>query len=88
MIEAWLSSSEITASSGPSIVAQRPSFAFQQDTYESEASVPTKSASACSNSRWMVKVPHMKRTLAVPAPNRSSAWAPPAMTSGSAESPR
>ena len=44
------------------------SFAFQQETYVSEASVPEKSASSRSSSRWGSNVPQMNRTDAVPAP--------------------
>jgi hypothetical protein len=63
-----LSASEITKSPASTSVAVSASFAFHADTYESDASVPTKRAIAVSSSRCTVNVPQMKRTLAVPAP--------------------
>ena len=87
-MDAWLSWSEITQSCSPSRVGQSPSFAFQQLPYESDASVPTSSASPASSSRWTVNVPQMKRTEPVPAPYLSSAALPAAMTSGTSQRPR
>ena len=71
MIDAWLSASETTKSPSSTTVAVSPSLAFHADTYDIDASVPTKRASASSSSRCTVNVPQMKRTLPVPAPNRS-----------------
>ncbi len=65
---AWLSSSvRITVVSSVRLGMQA-SFAFQQETYVSAASVPERSASARSRARCGSKVPQMKRTDAVPAP--------------------
>ncbi len=68
MMLAWLSSSvKITVDASVS-VGMTASFAFQQETYVSAASVPERSAKARSSSRCGSKVPQMKRTDAVPAP--------------------
>src|SRR2546430_16884644 len=75
-------------SCSPRRVATSPSFAFQQLTYVSDDSQPTNPASACSSSRWMVKVPQMKRTEPVPAPNWSRERLPAATTSGSLQRPK
>ena len=56
------------AEPGPEMVANKPVFALQHDTYVSEASVPKNSAMRSSSRRWMSNVPQMKRTDAVPAP--------------------
>ena len=88
MIEAWFNASETTKSPSSTTVAVKPSFAFQADTYDIDASVPTNRASADSSSRWIVNVPQMNRTLPVPAPNRLSASVPASTTAGSAASPR
>ena len=68
MMDAWLSASETTKSPSRAMVGVSASLAFQAETKESDASVPTKRASAVSRSRCRVKVPQIKRTEAVPAP--------------------
>ena len=76
MMLAWFSSSEITASSGPSRVSNRPPLASKQDPYKIASSVPRNSASRPSSSLWISAVPQMKRTEAIPNPQRSRAcWA-------------
>ena len=76
MMLAWFSASEITASSGPSRVSNRPPFASKQEPYKIASSVPRKSAMRPSSSLWISAVPQMKRTEAIPKPQRSSAcWA-------------
>ncbi len=88
MIEAWLSWSLRMRSCSVRSVPGTASLAFQQLTKLSDAGVPTSRAHASSSSRWIVKVPQMKRTDPVPAPYRSSAALPAATTSGSLERPR
>ena len=88
MIDAWLSSSEritVFSSVSDGIAA---SFAFQHETYVSDASVPTSSASSRSSSRCGSNVPQMNRTEAVPAPYRRRPSIPASTTSGRAASPR
>ena len=68
MIEAWLSASERMTVFSSVNEGMAASFAFQHDTYVSDASVPEKSASSRSSSRCGSNVPQMKRTDAVPAP--------------------
>ena len=80
MIDAWFSASETMKSPSCAIVAVNPSFAFHADTKLSDASHPTNLASASSSSRWIVNVPQMKRTLAVPAPNRCNPSMPASIT--------
>ena len=46
MIEAWLSASEMTASSGPSSASKRPPFASKQELKRIVSSVPRKADSA------------------------------------------
>ena len=50
MIEAWLSSSERMTVFSSASVGMAASFAFQHETYVSDAWVPTKSASSRSSS--------------------------------------
>ena len=88
MIEAWFNSSETIAEPSSQTVGNRPVFAFQQETYVSEASVPRNAAMRSSRVRWMSNVPQMNRTEAVPAPYVSSPALPAAITLGSSESPR
>ena len=88
MMEAWLSWSLRMRSCSVRSVPGTASLAFQQLTKLSDAGVPTSRAQASSSSRWIVKVPQMKRTDPVPAPYRSSAALPAATTSGSLERPR
>ena len=66
MIEAWFSSSLMTASSLPSSVSKRPPFASKHDEYRIVSSVPRNSDSRRSSSLWTSWVPQMKRTLAMP----------------------
>ena len=68
MIEAWLSASERMTVFSSVRLGIDASFAFQQETYVSDASVPEKSASSRSSSRCGSNVPQMKRTEPVPAP--------------------
>jgi hypothetical protein len=88
MIDAWFNASGEDEVALLGTVAGRASFAFQQLTNDSEASVPTSRAHAASSSRWMVNVPQMKRTLAVPAPNRFNPSIPASITDGSSHRPR
>jgi hypothetical protein len=88
MIDAWFSASDTTKSPSSTTVAVNPSFAFQADTNDIDASVPTNRATASSSSRCTVNVPQMNRTLPVPAPYRSRPSIPACTTSGSFASPR
>ena len=88
MMLAWFSSSEITASSGPSRVSNRPPLASKQDPYRMASSVPRNSASRRSSSLWISVVPQMKRTEAMPKPHRSSACWAAATIAGWSASPR
>ncbi len=88
MMLAWFSSSEMIASSGPSRVSNNPPLASKQDPYKITSSVPRNAASLASRSLWISAVPQMKRTEAIPKPQRSSAcWAAAIMVGWSA-SPR
>jgi hypothetical protein len=69
-------------------VAGTASLAFHALTKLSDAAVPTSRAQAASSARCTVYVPQMNRTEAVPAPQRSRAAFPAAITSGWALSPR
>ena len=73
MIEAWLSSSEMTASCSPSSTSNTPPLASKQDGNRIVASVPRKAESLSSSSTCWVWVPQMNRTLAIPKPHVSSA---------------
>lgn len=73
MIDAWFSSSETIASSGPNSVSKTPPFASKQDEYRMVASVPRNRDTRRSSSRCCSCVPQMKRTLAIPYPQSSSA---------------
>ena len=66
MIEAWLSASEITASRSSSSASNTPPFASKHEPNSTASSVPRNSASRCSSVRWMVCVPQMNRTEAMP----------------------
>ena len=66
MIDAWLSSSEMIASSGPSSTSNRPPFASKHDEYRMVASVPRNADTRCSRSTCRSCVPQMNRTLAMP----------------------
>ena len=61
------------ASSGPSRVSKSPALASKQDPYKITSSVPRKPASRDSSSLWISAVPQMKRTEAIPNPQRSRA---------------
>ena len=88
MIDAWLSASETMKSPSCATVPVSPSFAFHADTKLSDDSQPTNLAHAASSSRWIVNVPQMKRTLAVPAPSFLRPSIPACTTAGSSHSPR
>ena len=76
MIEAWLSSSEMTASSSPSSTSKTPPLASKHEGKRIVASVPRNAESRRSSSMCWVCVPQMKRTLAIPKPHLSrAAWA-------------
>ncbi len=66
MIEAWFSSSEMIASSGPSSTSNSPPFASKHDEYRIVASVPRNADNRRSRSRCRSCVPQMNRTLAIP----------------------
>jgi hypothetical protein len=66
MIDAWLSWSEMTASSSPSSASKRPPFASKHELKRMVSSVPRNSESRRSSSRWSACVPQMKRTEAMP----------------------
>ena len=82
MIEAWLSSSEISVLPAVAIVGSNPSFAVQHETYVRAASKAKNDAIFSSSSRWISNVPQMKRTEDVPAPYFSRPAMPAATTSG------
>ena len=88
MMLAWLSSSEITASSSPSSTSNRPPFASKQDEYRIVSSIPRNAESDASRSLWISWVPQMKRTDASPKPHSSIAACAAAITSGWSASPR
>src|SRR5215469_3974169 len=70
MIEAWFSSSLMTASCSPSSVSNRPPLASKQEEYKMVSSVPRKAEmrrSSCLCTSW---VPQMNLTLASPYPQR------------------
>ena len=66
MIEAWLSASEMTASRSSSRASNTPPFASKHDPNRIESSVPRNAAMRSSRSRWIVWVPQMNRTDAMP----------------------
>ena len=66
MIDAWLSSSLMTASWSPSRVSNSPPLASKQEEYKIVSSVPRNAemrSSSCLCTSW---VPQMNRTLARP----------------------
>jgi hypothetical protein len=63
MIDAWLSASEITASSSPSKVSNSPPLASKHEPYRIVSSVPRNVEIAASSSVWRSCVPQMNRTL-------------------------
>ena len=88
MIEAWLSASEMTASSGPSSASNRPPLASKHELKRIVSSVPRNADSRSSSSLWSVCVPQMKRTDAMPKPQRSSASRAASITAGWSARPR
>ena len=92
MMEAWLSSSEMIASSAPNSVSNRPPLASKHDEYKmvSKPSAPSRRnrVSPASRSRCWVWVPQMNRTEAMPKPQRSRASLAAAISSGESASPR
>ena len=88
MIEAWFSSSEMTASRSSNSVSNTPPLASKQDENRIVASVPRNSEIRCSSSVCWVWVPQMNRTLAMPKPQSSSAAWAAATTSGWSARPR
>ena len=82
MMLAWFSSSEMMASSGPSRVSKSPPLASKQEEYKIASSVPRKCASRLSSSLWISAVPQMKRTDAIPNPQRSRPAELPAIMAG------
>ena len=88
MIEAWLSSSEMTASRSSSSTSKTPPLASKQDENRIVASVPRNCDSRSSSAACWVCVPQMNRTLAIPKPHSSSALRAAASTSGWSARPR
>ena len=88
MIDAWLSSSEITASFSSSSTSNTPPLASKHDEYRIVASWPRNAASRASSSVCWVCVPQMKRTDAMPKPHSSSAAFAAATTDGWSARPR
>ena len=88
MIEAWLSASLTTASSGPSSVSNSPPLASKQLPYRIVSSVCRKPLILSSSVLWIVCVPQMNRTLAMPNPYSSSPRRAASMTSGCWARPR
>ena len=83
MIEAWLSSSEMTASSAPSSVSKTRGVGVEARGVEDRVLGPEELApAACSSSRCTVCVPQMNRTDAIPKPHRSIASCAARMISG------
>ena len=66
MIDAWLSSSEMIASSGPKSTSKTPPFASKHDEKRIVSSYPRNSDTRRSSSRCSSCVPQMNRTLASP----------------------
>ena len=66
MIEAWFSSSLITASCSPSSGSNRPPLASNAAAYRMASSQPTKRATRASSVLCRSCVPQMKRTLLMP----------------------
>ena len=82
MIEAWLSSSEMSASPSPKSTSKTPPLASKHEEKRIVASVPRKSDSRCSRRVCWVWVPQMNRTEAIPKPQSSRAAFAAATTSG------
>ena len=62
MMLAWLSSSEMIASSAASSVSNSPPLASKQDVYRMVSSVPRNSLIFASSCLWIAWVPQMNRT--------------------------
>ena len=88
MTLAWLRASEITASRSSSSVSNTPPLASKHELYRTVSSWPRKSDSRASSSLCTSWVPQMKRTEAMPKPQRSSASLAAATTSGWSARPR
>ena len=73
MIDAWFSSSEITASSAVSSTSNSPVLASKQEPNRIASSVPRNAAIRPSSRRWISCVPQMNRTDARPKPHSSRA---------------
>ena len=73
MIEAWFSSSLMTASSAPSRVSNTPPLASKHEGNRMVSSVPSHSVISASSCLCSWCVPLMNRTLAMPKPSRSRA---------------
>ena len=70
-MEAWFSSSEITASSAVRMVSKSPAFASKQAAYKIVSSVHKNSLTFFSRVLCMVWVPHINLTEAIPKPHLS-----------------
>ena len=88
MMEAWLSASEMTASSGPSRVSNRPALASKQLGNRMVFSIPRNSLRRASRRLWGSWVPQMNRTDDMPKPYRSSASRAASISRGWLASPR
>jgi len=66
IILAWLSASEMMASSSPRSVSKRPPLASKHEEYKMVSSVLKNREIRCSNALWMSCVPQIKRTEAMP----------------------
>ena len=88
MIEAWLSASEMIASSSPSRGSNRPPLASKQAAYRIVSSVPKNAAILASSCLCRSCVPQMKRTLAMPKPWLSRASLAAWITRGWSARPR
>ena len=71
MREAWLSSSEMIASSAPKSASNTPPFASKHEENRIVSSVPRNADTRRSSSTCRSWVPQMKRTLAKPKPHSS-----------------
>ena len=88
MIEAWLSSSEMTASCSSSSTSNTPPFASKQDEYRIVASVPRNGDSRLSSSRVLGLRAADEPHAAIPKPHSSSAALAAATTAGWSARPR
>ena len=88
MIEAWLRASEITASRSSSKASKTPPLASKHDPNKIVSSAPRKCDNRSSRVRWMVWVPQMNRTDAIPKPQVTKASRAASTTRGSSARPR